>query len=72
MYYNISREEFFNREVIRNNGIAEIIFDYDHLNRPVRLIGFKTDAELQDIDILIEGWDYYNRLLEEITNILKK
>lgn len=56
-------------EVRRNGEAAEIIIDYFHGDetKPVRLIGFKTNASKSDYEILEEGFYYYNRLKEEIT-----
>jgi hypothetical protein len=50
--------EFLESEVIRNNDKAEIIFDYFE-GKPVRLIGFVTDPNLSDFEILEQGYYYY-------------
>ena len=57
--------DFCDMEIIRNDGVAEIVFDKVGLNKeiPVRLIGFYTDANKSDFEIREEGFYYYNELL---------
>lgn len=59
-------EQFCDLEITRTGETAEIIFDYfeGDRSRPVRLIGFATDAELSDFEILEAGFEYYDRLVE--------
>ncbi len=55
-------------EITRKENIAEIIVDY-YQGHPIRLIGFKTDSEKTDFQILEEGYSYYNELKLEINGI---
>lgn len=64
----ITKEDFFQKQVIRINGYAEIIFDYDN-ERPIRLIGFITEKSLPDIDVLIQGYNYYVELINHTQKI---
>lgn len=63
--------EFISNTLVRRTGdIAEIIVDYyeGDLNKPVRLIGFATEAARSDFDILEDGYYYYNELKRNIIN----
>lgn len=60
--------EFINSTFIRRTGeIAEIIVDY-YEGKPVRLIGFSTDANKNDFEIFEEGYYYWNELKIFIEN----
>jgi hypothetical protein len=50
-----------NKEIIRNNGIAEIIWDY-YGGHPIRLFEFTADALLTDFEIYEEALTYYKKL----------
>jgi len=57
--------EFISSTFVQRTGkIAEIIVDFfegDPL-KPIRLIGFQTDASYSDFEILEDGYYYYNEL----------
>ena len=47
--------------IIRSGEIAEIIVDY-YEGKPVRLIGFQTESNKSDFEILEAGYYYWNEL----------
>lgn len=69
-----SWEKFQYFEIVRTKGIAEIIIarfqarpDSEmckYNGRPVRLLGFTTDATLTDYEILEDGFAYCQELLD--------
>ena len=66
--------DFLQLEVIRDEGIAEIVFDYidGDKTKPVKLTGFKTDPTLSNFHILEDGYEYYCELLQEIKKLKSK
>lgn len=77
-----SLSDIMQGEIIRHDGIAEIIIDHydpddfpdDPQNwmKPVRLIGFSTEASKTDLEIYEEGWDYYQALKHEVEKMKAK
>lgn len=65
--------DFMNKEVKRTGHLAEIIYEYyeGDKNKPVRLIGFVTDASKTDFEILEEGYHYYIELCEQVKKTKK-
>ena len=59
--------DFLGKEVKRTGDIAEIVYDHyeGDKDKPVRLIGFVTDASKTDFEILEEGYHYYLNLCEK-------
>lgn len=69
-------EDFQQMEVIRTRGVAEVIvdrfvsvpgdgFEADH-GKPVRLLGFSTDIELSDFEVLEQAYDHFLALEQEV------
>lgn len=63
--------DFIGKEVKRTGDVAEIIYNYHEGNKdkPVRLIGFSTDASKSDYEILEEGYHYYLELTERVKEL---
>lgn len=57
--------DFLGYEVLRDNGVAELIVDYVG-DKPVRLIGFYRDLSLSDIRVREEAYYYYQELVAKV------
>ena len=57
--------DFCQMPIRRSGGIAEIIIA-ESKGRPVRLLGFNSDANNDDFTIREEGFYYYQELLMEL------
>lgn len=68
MTNNWTFSDFCQMDIRRTDNIAEIIVEYfeGDLSKPIRLIGFATDASKTDYEIAEEGWEYWLLFLEQI------
>ncbi len=60
----LTMTDFFYKEVRRTGDVAELIFDHyeGDKSKPVRLIGFQTEAWKTDNQIREEGFFYFKDL----------
>lgn len=63
----LTMTDFFYKEVRRTGDVAELIFDHyeGDKSKPVRLIGFQTEAWKTDNQIREEGYYFWLDLIDE-------
>ena len=56
--------DFMSKDIIRKGDSAELIFDYVD-GKPIRLLGFKTEASNSDYTVRELGFLYFLSLLDQ-------